>query len=65
MYVRLSQRHLLVSVYIQHWTKLKENYLESLQSGLALLDAGHSKADPLLSFGGLHLLENVVTLVIN
>ena len=35
----------------------------SLQSGLALLDAGSSKADPLLSFGGLHLLENVVMLV--
>ena len=48
---------------MQYWTELKEHYLESLQSGLALLDAGGSKADPLLLFGGLHLLENIVTLV--
>lgn len=49
---------------MQYWTDLKEHYLESLQSGLVLLDAGSSKADPLLLFGGLHLLEHVVVLVL-
>ena len=48
---------------VQYWTELKEHYSESLQSGQVLLDAGSSKADPILLFGGLHLLENVVTLV--
>jgi len=47
-------------ICMQYWTKLKEHYLESLQSGLVLLDAGKSKADPLLLFGGLHLLEHIV-----
>ena len=53
----------LVNVSMQYWTELKKHYLESLQSGLALLDAGSGKGDPLLLFGALHLLEHVVTLV--
>lgn len=52
-----------VNVSMQYWTELKKHYLESLQSGLALLDAGSGKGDPLLLFGALHLLEHVVTLV--
>ena len=47
-------------MYVQYWTELKKHYLESLQSGLMLLDAGSNKTDPLLMFGGLHLLEHVV-----
>ena len=49
---------------MQYWTELKEDYLDSLQSGLVLLDVGINKADPLLLFGSLHLLEHVVVLVL-
>ncbi|XP_065919191.1 exportin-5-like [Dysidea avara] len=48
-----------VAVY-QFWTELKEHYAELLQSGLALLDTGSSSANPILQFGGLHLLEYAV-----